>query len=136
MGNLWRAAIAAGTLTGVGLLTGCSSGSNQACTDGLAEGHEAIVVGSGIPGSATAQICDKTVCSSATATSPGRVEVPLDMRMQQRVSTVTAKASAGGTEIAAPVTATPTASPSTSTADNGCDVLVDYRYTVTVTPTH
>ncbi|WP_291524510.1 hypothetical protein [Branchiibius sp. NY16-3462-2] len=136
MGSLWSAAIAVATLTGVGLLTGCSSGGNQACTAGLAEGHQAVVVGSGIPTSATAQVCDKTVCSSATATSTDRVDVPLDMAMWKRASTVTANVSAGGTQIAAPVTATPTASPSTSTADNGCDVLVDYRYTVTVTPTH
>lgn len=106
----------------------------HACTASLFEGRHAVVVGSGIPTSATAQVCDKTTCSSATATTADRVEVPLDIRLPNPVSTVTAQLSAGGTAIAAPVTATPTASPSTE-VENGCEAGVDYRYTVTVTPT-
>lgn len=134
MGKRWAAVVATGTVCGVGLLTGCSSSGNQACTANLAVGHHAVVVGSGIPGSATAQVCDQTGCSSATATTTDRVEVPLDATIPSPLSTITAKVSAGGTEIAAPVTAVPTASPSTQ-MENGCDVGVDYRYTVTVTPT-
>lgn len=134
MVSMGRAVAAAGMLCSVGLLTGCSSFDNRACTASRMEAHQAIVVGAGIPTAAAAGICDKAACSWATATTTDRVEVPLEITVPNPVSTITAKVSANGSPIAAPVTATPTATPSTQ-VQNGCEVGVEYRYTVTVTPT-
>lgn len=134
MARVSGAVVAAGTLCAVGPLTGCSSSGNKACTANLAIGRHAVVVGSGIPSSATAHVCDQTGCSSVIATTTDRVEVPLDGTIPSALSTITANVWAHGSQIAAPVTAIPTASPSTQ-MENGCDVGVDYRYTVRVTPT-
>lgn len=128
-----HAAIAAATLTGVCVLTGCSSRGD--CATSRAEGRHAVLVGSGIPASATGEICAGTICSSAVATRSDQIEVPVDARLPSPVSTVTANVSAGSGRIAAPVTTTITASPTTSTAADRCAVVVDYRYTVTVSPT-
>lgn len=134
MAKVWRMAITAGTLCGVALLTGCSSDGSRACPASRFEAHRAVVVGAGIPKAAAAAICDKAACSWATATTTDRVDVPLDVTIPNPVSTITARVSAAGSPIAAPVTATPTATPSTQ-VENGCEVGVEYRYTVTVTPT-
>lgn len=130
------AVVAAGTLSSVALLSGCSTFDGPVnCNDSLGIGRHAVVVGAGIPTGAVAQVCDPDGCASATGSRTGQIEVPLPAKMPEKTTeAITATVSAGGSAIAAPVTATATATPSAVT-QNGCANLVDYRFTVTVSPT-
>lgn len=129
MRPLLQAAIGVAALTGVALLSGCSSGSG-ACAATLGEQDVLVVSGANLPPAAVASACGIGPCASA-AFSDGRAEVGV---LYGPTPVVTAWAMKAGATIAPPVTATVTPSVTTRTPQE-CTVIVEKTGTVTVTPT-